>query len=71
MIVHYSYKRLWTILQLGLLPGNCLLRSKLLCFIYSTVINKRTSHAGSNKYYLNGVLLANNVNVLDLGITIG
>jgi len=27
-------------------------------------------HSGSNKYYLNAVLLTNNVNVLDLGITI-
>jgi len=40
------------------------------CCVLSTVINKRTIHSGSNKYYLNGVLLANNVNVLDLGITI-
>jgi len=40
------------------------------CCVLSTVINKRTSHSGSNKYYLNEVLLTNNVNVLDLGITI-
>jgi len=40
------------------------------CCVLSTVINKRTSHSGSNKYYLNGALLTNNVNVLDLGITI-
>jgi hypothetical protein len=33
------------------------------------VTNKRTSHSGSNKYYLNGLLLTTNVNVLDLGIT--
>jgi len=40
------------------------------CCVLSTVINKRTSHSGSNKYYLNEVLLTNNVNVLDLGIAI-
>jgi len=38
--------------------------------VLSTAINKRTSHSGSYKYYLNGVLLTTNVNVLDLGITI-
>jgi len=36
----------------------------------SNVINKCTILSCSNKYYLNGVLLTNNVNVLDLGITI-
>jgi len=36
----------------------------------STVINKLTSNSGSIKNYLNGVLLTNNVNILDLGITI-
>jgi len=40
------------------------------CCVLSTVINKRTSHSGFDKYYLNGVLLTNNVNVFDLGITI-
>jgi len=40
------------------------------CCVLSTVINKRNSHSGSYKYYLNGVLLTNNVNVLDLCITI-
>jgi hypothetical protein len=40
------------------------------CCVLSTVINKRTSHSGSNKYYLNGVSVTNNVNVSDLGITI-
>jgi len=38
--------------------------------VLPTVINKRTSHSVSNEYYLNGVLLTNNVNFLDLGITI-
>jgi len=38
--------------------------------VLSTVINKRTSISGSNKYYWNGILLTNNVYVLDLGITI-
>lgn len=40
------------------------------CCVLSTVSSKRTSHSGSNNYYLNGVLLTTNVNVLDLGITI-
>jgi len=40
------------------------------CCVLSTVINRRTSHSGSNKYYLNGVLCIINVNILDLGITI-
>jgi len=39
------------------------------CCVLSTVINKRTSHSGSN-FYLNGVLLTNIVNILDLDITI-
>jgi len=40
------------------------------CCVLSTVINKRSSHSGSIKHYLNEVLLTNNVNVLDLGISI-
>jgi len=40
------------------------------CCVLSTISNKRTSHSGSNKYYLNGVLLTNNVDVLELGITV-
>jgi len=40
------------------------------CCVLFTLINKLTSHSGSNKYYLNGVLLTNNVNILDLGIAI-
>jgi len=41
----------------------------MLCFIYCNQ-QAHYSYSGSNKYYLNGVLLTNNVNVLDLGITI-
>ena len=40
------------------------------CYILSTVFNKRTNNSGSDEYYLHGVLLTNNVSVLDLGITI-
>jgi len=72
MIVHYPWKRLSTILQPGLLPGNCFFNVQKCCVLSTNVglINKRTSHSGSNKYYLNGVFLTNNVIVLDLGITI-
>jgi hypothetical protein len=40
------------------------------CCVLSTITNKRTSRTGSNNYYLNGILLTSDVNVLDLGITI-
>jgi hypothetical protein len=40
------------------------------CCVLSTVRNNRTSHTCSNSYYLNGVLLVNKEQVLDLGITI-
>jgi len=40
------------------------------CCVLSTVSSKRSGHPRSNSYYLNGILLTTNVNVLDLGITI-
>jgi len=37
----------------------------MLCFVNCNQ-QAHYSHSGSNRYYLNGVLLTNNVNVLDM-----
>ena len=52
------------------MPGNCLVMFKNVAFVNGLLCKRTIAILALNKYYLNGVLLTNNVNVLDLGITI-